>query len=50
MSNTPGISPLTPDIEDVRHSDEDGFEDLDQPADEEDETEEDAEVERRPDR
>ncbi|WP_156420768.1 hypothetical protein [Aureimonas sp. AU22] len=25
MSNTPGISPITPDIEDVRHSDEDGF-------------------------
>lgn len=25
MSNTPGISPITPDIEDVRHSGEDGF-------------------------
>ncbi|KQT62598.1 MULTISPECIES: hypothetical protein [unclassified Aureimonas] len=25
MSNVPGISPITTDIEDVRHSDEDGF-------------------------
>lgn len=25
MSNTPGISPVTTDIENVRHSDEDGF-------------------------
>lgn len=25
MSNTPGISPITPDIEDVRRSEEDDF-------------------------
>lgn len=25
MSNTPGISPITPDIEEIGHSDEDGF-------------------------
>lgn len=25
MSNTPGISPITTDIEEVRHSDGDGF-------------------------
>ena len=25
MSNVPGISSITPDIEEVRHSDEDGF-------------------------
>ncbi|GGE20015.1 hypothetical protein GCM10011390_44100 [Aureimonas endophytica] len=25
MSNTPGISPITPDIEEIRHADEDGF-------------------------
>jgi hypothetical protein len=25
MSNTPGISPITPDIEEVRHSEDDAF-------------------------
>lgn len=25
MSNTPGISPITTDIEEVRHSEEDGY-------------------------
>ncbi len=52
MSNTPGLFPITPDIEAVRHSDEDG-EDMTRPAaDDEAGTDgEDAvEVERRPDR
>ena len=47
MSNTPGINPLTPDLEEVRHSDDPAFDDTltpDDPraGDEAEETEEEA--------
>ena len=33
MSNTPGINPLTPDLEEVRHSDDPAFDDTNAPND-----------------
>lgn len=33
MSNTPGINPLTPDLEEVRHSDDPAFTDPSAPDD-----------------
>jgi hypothetical protein len=33
MSNIPGISPLTPDLEDIKHSDEPAFDDTREPDD-----------------
>lgn len=43
MSNTPGINPLTPDLEEIRHSDDPAFEDSQDPAPQDEaETEEEA--------
>lgn len=43
MSDTPGINPLTPDLEEIRHSDDPAFDDSNRPDDPEDaETEEEA--------
>jgi hypothetical protein len=33
MSNIPGISPLTPDLEDIKHSDDPAFDDTRKPDD-----------------
>ena len=41
MSNIPGLSPITPDIEDIRHSDDDAFKDTSAP-DADDATEDEA--------
>lgn len=43
MSNTPGINPLTPDLEEIRHSDDPAFDDSQDPPPEDDaETDEEA--------
>lgn len=34
MSNIPGISPITPDLEEIRHSDDEAFRDPTAPDDE----------------